>query len=959
MSTVTWLHFSDLHLCEKQTRWDAGRILRELEKDIAGLREREGLVPDLIFFTGDAAFGQIRDEEGLRIQDQFKEAQQFFEDIRSAVSKDLPVQNVFLVPGNHDVNRAAVGLVQAGFESEIPEDEGEARRHVNELMHKGGLEWQDMVRRLNDYREFLSSASYGHLLEDRERLVYASIRDIHGVKVGVAGLNSVWSSHGDNECGTLWLAGHWQVENAHSKLKDAEFKIALAHHPCNWLKAAESADAAREISREFAFFLHGHEHDDWVDQGEDGHTRIEAGASYGESSEETGYNIVQLDVGTGKGKVWLRRFDSTGGGWVTRPVADRAPDGIWPIDAWAQRLSRAGAAPGGTTPSPRTEEPEPQDAERGPDEAPEPGTPESRGVFGRGGEIARLAKEVAKRSVVVVFGLSGIGKTVLIQEAAKSAKHRHREYHPTRITPDTDAAGLYSQLAATLGCHDENPALTGLRMGKLDFGFIKRFAKQSKPALIHLWQAQNLFTRDGFRDAATEDLLVAIATHFPEDRIVLECREECPNGVLADMGGKSMKVTGMDQKGMCAYFRRPFSEEPEKGWNLGERDAEVVYGRLGGRSRHRAHPLAMTLLAGVADGAGESPAQVLARPEHVEKLERDLEVSLFRDLYDRILNASGQHLLRLCALYQGGIPDLHVGALSSVVGDEDAFGHLRRRCLLTPSPAEDWYFLHAIITELTERRIDKESDEFFDDHELIADAWLSQLKMSDHPSQPNIRAANAAFYHLTEAQCYRRLHELSERLLSRDVLPHLDHLREQLHHAGKRQEQRDVLELIVRLDPTDHKSRRFLGETIERFEGEGHAHALAHYEEAHRLRPDFPPYLANLGKCLLTRGEPQAFVDHVGKLDQTLYDRVMDDHCVAIYANCLDQLNRADAASKLRRARIDAGSRNAAFYCDEALYLHGLGRSTDALEVLALAEKRGCTDDYTPNVRARIMAEME
>ena len=57
--TVTWLHFSDMHLCQPKTGWEASRILETLRVDLDKMRDR-GLLPDLIFFTGDAAFGQLR-----------------------------------------------------------------------------------------------------------------------------------------------------------------------------------------------------------------------------------------------------------------------------------------------------------------------------------------------------------------------------------------------------------------------------------------------------------------------------------------------------------------------------------------------------------------------------------------------------------------------------------------------------------------------------------------------------------------------------------------------------------------------------------------------------------------------------------------------------------------------------------------------------------------------------------
>jgi 3',5'-cyclic AMP phosphodiesterase CpdA len=103
--TVTWLHLSDLHACRPKTGWEAKGILDKLEEDFEKLQGQYGLKPDLIFFTGDAVFGQIGKDEGKSIKEQFKEAADLFENIRTSFSPEVPKENVFLVPGNHDVNR--------------------------------------------------------------------------------------------------------------------------------------------------------------------------------------------------------------------------------------------------------------------------------------------------------------------------------------------------------------------------------------------------------------------------------------------------------------------------------------------------------------------------------------------------------------------------------------------------------------------------------------------------------------------------------------------------------------------------------------------------------------------------------------------------------------------------------------------------------------------------------------
>ena len=75
MSTVTWLHISDLHWRESQV-YDANIVTQALLRDLANRTEE--IAPELaridfIFVTGDIAFASLPEEYRL--------AQQFFTDL--------------------------------------------------------------------------------------------------------------------------------------------------------------------------------------------------------------------------------------------------------------------------------------------------------------------------------------------------------------------------------------------------------------------------------------------------------------------------------------------------------------------------------------------------------------------------------------------------------------------------------------------------------------------------------------------------------------------------------------------------------------------------------------------------------------------------------------------------------------------------------------------------------------
>ena len=102
---LTWLHLSDIHFSGEKRKWDSKRVTESLIADIGLMERANGLLPDLLFFTGDAAYGNLGSKPGQSLCEQFEEARDFLERVRTASSVAIPKENTFLVPGNHDINR--------------------------------------------------------------------------------------------------------------------------------------------------------------------------------------------------------------------------------------------------------------------------------------------------------------------------------------------------------------------------------------------------------------------------------------------------------------------------------------------------------------------------------------------------------------------------------------------------------------------------------------------------------------------------------------------------------------------------------------------------------------------------------------------------------------------------------------------------------------------------------------
>lgn len=182
-----------------------------------------GLIPQLLFFTGDGAFGNV---PGSTLPEQLDGVHALLEGARTAFSSAIPRENVFIVPGNHDVDRDEVTPDHTAWLTA----QDRTAVEITDLIQGASKQWRNYMDRLAAYRKFLERKGYAHLLSDPERLIYSETREFHGLKLGIAGFNSAWSCCRNGEKGQLWLAGDWQSGTLVQNLRSADVRLALTHH---------------------------------------------------------------------------------------------------------------------------------------------------------------------------------------------------------------------------------------------------------------------------------------------------------------------------------------------------------------------------------------------------------------------------------------------------------------------------------------------------------------------------------------------------------------------------------------------------------------------------------------------------------------------------------------------------------------------------------------------------------
>ncbi|MCH7310539.1 metallophosphoesterase [Acinetobacter sp. ANC 4805] len=228
------LHFSDLHL---HTNYDQEKVLESFLKDI----QSNGTF-DLVVCSGDiAARGNFQKDNILA----------FFSKIKEIVGKKIPIVTC---PGNHDINLKKRKSIYDVMYNNVT-SYTKANTFFNDLHNEPD---SNILGHLKDYNEIASEITLENL---ENKIFFTKEVDICQKKVGIASLNSAWFTKGGgrNDYGNLYIAQH-QVERAADEIRDCELKIAVLHHPLDWISPDEKTYIQNTLTNNFDLLLCGHMH---------------------------------------------------------------------------------------------------------------------------------------------------------------------------------------------------------------------------------------------------------------------------------------------------------------------------------------------------------------------------------------------------------------------------------------------------------------------------------------------------------------------------------------------------------------------------------------------------------------------------------------------------------------------------------------------------------------------------
>lgn len=260
------LQISDIHWT-KRKHWDAdfpgmkARLLVDIKEFIEAGNEI-----DYIFICGDIAFKGIKEE--------YEKALAYIDEICRIIGRTR--EDVFVVPGNHDLNRNALGhqtreMIDASLAFE-PNNEAV----LDEVLLKNGVLRKDLFAAFTDYNAFADNffckeevmnkcitGKESDTIDDSDELFYEAklSKKVGDIDVTIRGVNTALNCDGW-DWNEEYRKGHKQMLPHRAYVMEKEEKqvlrIIMGHHPLPFLT---SSDEVKDyLDNHYHIQLFGHVH---------------------------------------------------------------------------------------------------------------------------------------------------------------------------------------------------------------------------------------------------------------------------------------------------------------------------------------------------------------------------------------------------------------------------------------------------------------------------------------------------------------------------------------------------------------------------------------------------------------------------------------------------------------------------------------------------------------------------
>ncbi|GCD57603.1 hypothetical protein NBRC3280_3297 [Acetobacter pasteurianus NBRC 3280] len=282
------LHISDLHF-KDENKNSIEMIVNALIKDI-NENIKENI--DFIVFSGDLTYS-------ADIMENIIEA---YENSIGKIASELNIPNerIILCQGNHDISRKIVlenqGIIEKGIASQIIDRDslnnllsnGEKDKY-SDLLFKRTHNFYSAIEKVKPVKEFY-----------KDPLLEVNIFEYEEKTYGFCSFNSSWRSTGSGEGDRKkLLVGEYNVRRALAKIPDVDIKIAILHHPFDWLAEFDRRIIEPLMLGNFDLILQGHIHSSFPEGKVNslGNCIIaQCGCLYQSSDYVNFYQIIDIDL---------------------------------------------------------------------------------------------------------------------------------------------------------------------------------------------------------------------------------------------------------------------------------------------------------------------------------------------------------------------------------------------------------------------------------------------------------------------------------------------------------------------------------------------------------------------------------------------------------------------------------------------------------------------------------------
>ncbi|EKO3859352.1 metallophosphoesterase [Vibrio harveyi] len=278
------IHFSDIHLRSPDCDFDHSdeniHIRDRVQRDIVKLIQTDGKAVDAILVTGDIAFAGKESE--------YKAAHKWLNDLKETLS--LTNDQIFVVPGNHDVDRDEADkflpkTVRGGVESKT--SFWQRDNSIVEALKSDHAD-EAIFAPMQKYIDF--SSSYGCEISPSLPFWSKTLKLSESIDVELRGITTPLFSNKSDKKGSLVLSKN----QFNFRSRSGVLYLSLMHHPCDWLVDSDEIEDLLDNNVHIQLFGHKHRAR-WSNA--DNLLKIDSISLHPEKHEsgyEPGYNIIEL-----------------------------------------------------------------------------------------------------------------------------------------------------------------------------------------------------------------------------------------------------------------------------------------------------------------------------------------------------------------------------------------------------------------------------------------------------------------------------------------------------------------------------------------------------------------------------------------------------------------------------------------------------------------------------------------